>query len=91
MEATQKNLKRERETIEAMITLFCREQHRSRGALCEGCAALATYAEIDATFGGTRGQLLVVSTGADARTRADAVAEAADLLQARGSIVASAS
>ncbi len=48
--------------------------------------ALTTYAEIDATFGGTRGQLVVVSTGADARARADAVAEAAELLRARGAI-----
>jgi hypothetical protein len=44
MKATNKKLSRERATIEAMIALFCREQHRSRDALCRECTALATYA-----------------------------------------------
>lgn len=44
MKARSKKFERERATIEAMITLFCREQHCSRGALCAECAALATYA-----------------------------------------------
>jgi YbgA-like uncharacterized protein len=44
MNARNKKFERERATIEAMITLFCREQHRSRAALCAECAALATYA-----------------------------------------------
>lgn len=45
--------------------------------------AMAVYDAVYAAFGGTRGQLLVVSTDADpnrARARADAVAEAAELL-----------
>jgi predicted RND superfamily exporter protein len=51
--------------------------------------AMATYDEIYATFGGTKGQLLVVSADRDesrARARADAVAEVASMLAARGVI-----
>lgn len=51
--------------------------------------ALATYDAIYATFGGTRGQLMVVSADRDpdrARARADAVAEAAERLAAGGTI-----
>ncbi|MBX3259003.1 MAG: MMPL family transporter [Labilithrix sp.] len=51
--------------------------------------ALATYDAIYATFGGTRGQLVVVSADRDparARARADAVAEAAERLAERGTI-----
>lgn len=51
--------------------------------------AMATYDAIYAAFGGTRGQLMVVSTHADeevARARADAVAETAEMLAAEGSI-----
>ncbi len=51
--------------------------------------AMATYDEIYATFGGTKGQLLVVSADADAsraRARADAVAEVAERLAASGTI-----
>jgi len=51
--------------------------------------AVATYDEIYATFGGTRGQLVVVSADADegrARARADAVAEVAESLAATGVI-----
>lgn len=47
--------------------------------------ALATYEAVYSTFGGSRGQLLVVSSDPDearARARADAVAEAADRLLA---------
>jgi hypothetical protein len=36
---------RERRTIEAMIRMFCRDHHESRGAVCEDCAELMTYAE----------------------------------------------
>ena len=35
---------RERKTIEAMIALYCRRQHASKGGLCIECAALADYA-----------------------------------------------
>jgi predicted RND superfamily exporter protein len=51
--------------------------------------AMGTYDAIYAAFGGTRGQLMVVSTDPDeerARARADAVAEAAEMLAARGTI-----
>lgn len=51
--------------------------------------AMATYEKIYATFGGTRGQLVVVSADADvdkARARADAVGEVASLLQRDGTI-----
>lgn len=51
--------------------------------------AAGVYDEIYATFGGTRGQLLVVSADADearARARSDAVAEVAERLAADGMI-----
>ncbi|MBX3201453.1 MAG: MMPL family transporter [Labilithrix sp.] len=51
--------------------------------------ALATYDAIYATFGGARGQLVVVSADRDparARARADAVAEAAERLAEQGTI-----
>ncbi|MCL2779734.1 MAG: MMPL family transporter [Polyangiaceae bacterium] len=51
--------------------------------------ALATYDEIYSTFGGTRGQLVVVSADASeamARARADAVAEVAEMLAKNGTI-----
>jgi predicted RND superfamily exporter protein len=51
--------------------------------------ALATYDAIYATFGGARGQLVVVSADRDparARARADAVAEAAARLQLTGAV-----
>lgn len=35
---------RERKTITAMISLYCRQQHASAGTLCAECAALADYA-----------------------------------------------
>ncbi len=52
--------------------------------------AMATFDKIYEIFGGTRGQLLIVSADDDemrARARADAVAEVAQQLQARGTIV----
>jgi predicted RND superfamily exporter protein len=51
--------------------------------------ALATYEAIYETFGGERGQLVVVSADRDparARARADAVAEAAERLRASGMV-----
>lgn len=51
--------------------------------------AVATYDEIYATFGGTKGQLVVVSADADearARARADAVAEVSETLAKAGVI-----
>jgi len=37
--------RRERKTINAMIGIFCREQHAIAGGLCPECAALSAYAE----------------------------------------------
>jgi hypothetical protein len=37
-------MKRERATVEAMIALYCRRHHSTRGALCDECADLADYA-----------------------------------------------
>jgi predicted RND superfamily exporter protein len=51
--------------------------------------SLATYDAIYATFGGERGQVIVVTVDRDAsraRARADAVAEAAERLRASGAI-----
>lgn len=39
-------IKRERETIERMLHLYCHDQHGSeKGALCTGCRELMDYAE----------------------------------------------
>jgi superfamily II helicase len=35
---------REQRTVEAMIDLYCREQHATEAALCTECAALRDYA-----------------------------------------------
>lgn len=37
-------MRRERETVEAMIRLYCREQHGNRNGLCRECTELAEYA-----------------------------------------------
>jgi len=37
--------RRERKTINAMIGIFCRDQHAITGGLCPECAALSAYAE----------------------------------------------
>ncbi len=37
---------REWKTIEAMIGLYCRDLHASRGQLCPGCTELTTYARL---------------------------------------------
>ncbi|HXQ24662.1 MAG TPA: nitrous oxide-stimulated promoter family protein [Candidatus Acidoferrales bacterium] len=42
---TIKRRKRERKTIDAMIALYCRDQHTCRGRLCAECAALGAYAQ----------------------------------------------
>ena len=41
---TNARLRREAETIEAMISLNCRDRHRSETVLCAECAELLTYA-----------------------------------------------
>jgi len=37
-------LKRERQTLAAMVRLHCRDRHGARGALCGECQALLDYA-----------------------------------------------
>jgi predicted amidophosphoribosyltransferase len=37
-------IKRERRTVEAMVTLYCQDRHGTAGALCEDCRALLDYA-----------------------------------------------
>ncbi len=41
---TRPRFRRERKTINAMIGIFCREQHATAGGLCPECAALSAYA-----------------------------------------------
>jgi hypothetical protein len=41
---SQARLERERRTIAAMIAIYCRDHHHTRG-LCENCAALDAYAQ----------------------------------------------
>jgi len=36
-------IQRERRTVEAMIALYCRQQHGCRNGLCRECADLADY------------------------------------------------
>jgi hypothetical protein len=43
MPGAQRRLERERRTIAAMIAIYCRDHHHSRG-LCPACAALEAYA-----------------------------------------------
>ncbi len=39
-----KRLARERKTVEAMIRIYCRGQHGTRGSLCAECEDLLAYA-----------------------------------------------
>jgi hypothetical protein len=41
---TKDRMDRERETIDAMIGIYCRGHHDTRRELCEECAALREYA-----------------------------------------------
>ncbi len=45
MNTAAKRVARERKTIEAMIRLFCHEQHGTRRELCAECGALWMYAQ----------------------------------------------
>jgi len=40
----ERRVAREWKTIQAMIRIYCRNNHGGRGALCEGCEALRLYA-----------------------------------------------
>ena len=42
--ANSRRLKRERRTILAMLQMFCRGRHGTRGALCPECQQLQDYA-----------------------------------------------
>jgi hypothetical protein len=37
-------MKRERKTVENMIKIYCRDQHKTEGVLCQECRELAEYA-----------------------------------------------
>jgi hypothetical protein len=37
-------IERERKTLEAMIRIFCRESHGTKGEICNDCAGLLAYA-----------------------------------------------
>jgi hypothetical protein len=37
-------IRRERQTIQAMIQLYCQDHHATRNTLCESCTALHSYA-----------------------------------------------
>jgi len=39
----QPRMKRERQTVEYMIDIYCRDHHRTRGKLCDECRELAVY------------------------------------------------
>lgn len=39
-------LRREEKTVAAMIHLFCRDQHGSKGGLCDECSELLEYARL---------------------------------------------
>lgn len=42
----RKRTQREWKTIEAMIALYCRDQHAATGGLCSECSALRDYARL---------------------------------------------
>ena len=44
-QSARKRLRLELKTINAMIAIFCRDQHASLGGLCAECSALSGYAE----------------------------------------------
>ena len=44
MSTARKRVERERKTIAAMIAIFCRDRHGTKGSLCLQCAALTVYA-----------------------------------------------
>ena len=39
-------MKRERKTVESMIGIYCRGQHKTEGGLCHECRELAEYAHM---------------------------------------------
>ena len=44
MEKVHPRIERERKTLEAMIWIFCRDRHGTKGELCADCAGLLDYA-----------------------------------------------
>ena len=44
MPTVQTKREREKRMVTQMIALYCRRNHRTRGALCPDCASLADYA-----------------------------------------------
>jgi hypothetical protein len=41
---THPRMKRERETVESMLAIFCRDHHHTKEELCRECRELAEYA-----------------------------------------------
>ena len=46
MFTVQRNIDREKQTIEAMLGIFCEQKHSSSGALCPVCHELLAYAHL---------------------------------------------
>ena len=44
MNDTHPRMERERETVEAMIEIYCHQQHGTSDGLCPGCETLGQYA-----------------------------------------------
>ena len=44
MSNTGPRIRREKQTVTAMIDIYCRDQHGTRSDLCPECAALQSYA-----------------------------------------------
>ncbi len=44
LEAEGPRIRREKRTVAAMVGMYCRGHHGTRGALCDGCAELLAYA-----------------------------------------------
>ncbi len=44
MATAHPRIERERETLEAMIRIFCRDRHGTKGKLCAVCSGLLAYA-----------------------------------------------
>jgi len=45
MKTAKKRLQREARTVDAMLQIYCRQQHGSQNGLCDSCASLNQYAD----------------------------------------------
>jgi predicted RND superfamily exporter protein len=76
-------------TLPALVMGRLKIEHAVATLDAKALPSLATYDAIYAIFGGARGQLMVVSADVDrerARARSDAVAEAAERVEASGAV-----